>query len=124
MDEARVVVVDDSVDTAEAIACLLTLDGYSVRTAHNGAEAAALVEAFVPHCILFDINMPVMDGNELSKHLRERFGDDIVLIAMTGEDGAEKRVAATFGRVDHYLRKPIDQKGLRRVLPRQTATGD
>ena len=123
MTEARLVVVDDSVDTAEALACLLTLDGYCVRTAHDGAQAAALVETFEPHGVLFDINMPIMDGNELSARLRERFGDDIVLVAITGEDGSDKRVAAAFGRVDHYLRKPIDQKELRRVFPPQTDQG-
>ncbi len=124
MSEARVIVVDDSVDTAEALACLLTLDGYDVRTAHDGAQAIALVESFAPHGILFDINMPVMDGNELSKQLRQRFGDDIVLIAITGEDGSDQRVAAAFGRVDHYLHKPIDHKDLRRVFPPQNSAGD
>lgn len=119
MDEARVIVVDDYPDAAEALACLLTLDGYSVRVAYDGAQAMNLVEAFKPHCVLFDINMPIMDGNELSQHLRERFGDDIVLIAVTGEDCADRRVAEAFGRVDHYLRKPIDHKLLRRALPRQ-----
>lgn len=123
MTEARLVVVDDSVDTAEALACLLTLDGYSVRIAHDGAQAAALVERFEPHGVLFDINMPIMDGNELSARLRERFGDDIVLVAISGEDGSDKRVAAAFGRVDHYLRKPIDHKELRRVFPPQTDEG-
>jgi len=121
MNEARIVVVDDSVDTAEALACLLTLDGYSVRTAYDGVQAAALVETFAPHGVLFDINMPLMDGNELSKQLRERFGDDLVLIAITGEDGADGRVAAVFGRVDHYLRKPIGQTDLRRIFPPQTS---
>ena len=124
MSKARVIVVDDSVDTAEALACVLTLDGYSVRIAHDGAAAAALVETFAPHGVLFDINMPIMDGNELSKQLRERFGDDIVLIAITGEDSSETRVAAAFGRVDHYFRKPIDPKDLRRVFPPQTGDRD
>jgi len=124
MTEARVIVADDSVDTAEALAFLLTLDGYAVKTAHDGLQAAALVESFEPHGVLFDINMPVMDGNELSKLLRERFGNDIVLIAMTGEDVTDRRVAAAFERVDHYLRKPIDHANLRRIFPPQTRQED
>jgi DNA-binding response OmpR family regulator len=123
MEEARVIVVDDSPDIAEALAYLLTSDGYSVRTAYDGAQAVVLVDKFAPHCVLFDINMPIMDGNELSKQLRERFGDDIVLVAITGEDDSDRRISEAFGRVDHYLQKPVDQKGLRRVLPRQADHG-
>jgi CheY-like chemotaxis protein len=62
--------------------------------------------------------MPGMDGDELSKRLRESYGDDIVLIAMTGGRDKDKRVHDTFARVDHYLRKPVDLGQLRRLLPR------
>jgi DNA-binding response OmpR family regulator len=116
-DEVRLVVVDDSRDAAEVLACALALDGYRVRIAHDGGEAIALVEGYKPHGVLLDIDMPGIDGNELSRLLRERFGDDIVLIAVTGRGGHEKRVSATFARVDHYLTKPVSAVQLRKVLP-------
>ena len=117
MDDVRVVVVDDYADAAEVLAARLQLYGYSVQVALDGREALAIVESFRPHCILLDIGMPGIDGDELSKQLRERFGDDIVLIAVTGRSPHDRAVAATFARVDHYLQKPVSEAELRRVLP-------
>jgi DNA-binding response OmpR family regulator len=117
-EDVRVVVVDDDPDVAESLAAALEFDGYRVRIADNGAQAVALVAEFVPHCVLLDVEMPGMDGDELSKRLREGYGDEIVLIAVTGGHDKDKRVHDTFDRVDHYLKKPIDLNLLRRLLPR------
>jgi CheY-like chemotaxis protein len=116
--EARVLIVDDMADVAEALACLLELDGYAVKTAVNGEQALQMTEEFRPHCVLLDISMPGMDGLELTKSMRQRYGDDIVLIAITGGTSDDRRVTETFARVDHYLQKPIDAAQLRKVLPR------
>jgi DNA-binding response OmpR family regulator len=116
-EEVRVVVVDDLVDAAESLAALLTLDGYRVRTAHDGAEAWALIEAFDPICVLFDIKMPGIDGAELSRRLRAKFGNDIVLIAVTGAPEEDEQVEQTFARVDYYLHKPVNLARLRQALP-------
>lgn len=116
-DEARVVVVDDVADIAEALAFSLENDGYKVWVAHDGLEALALIEKHQPHCVIFDINMPSLDGSELSKRLREKHGDDLVLIAITGWSETDSRVAEAFARVDHYLKKPVDPAVLRKLLP-------
>ena len=117
IDEVRVVVVDDHVDGAESLAELLTLNGYCVRTAHDGDQAWALIEAFQPLCVLFDIKMPGINGAELSKRLRARYGDDKVLIAITGAPEDDRQGAETFARVDYYLQKPIDFARLQIALP-------
>ena len=116
-DDVRVLVVDDVVDAAEALAATLALSGYKVWTATDGATALALVEEHKPHCVLLDIGMPGMDGNELTRTLRTRYGDDIVLIAVTGREHDDERVSDTFERVDHYLKKPVDPDVLRKLLP-------
>jgi len=116
-DEVRVVVVDDHVDGAESLAELLTLNGYCVKTAHDGIEAWTLIEEFQPLCVLFDINMPGMDGAELSKRMRASYGNDVVLIAITGAPEDDLHVAETFARVDYYLQKPIDLAKLQVALP-------
>ena len=118
-DSVRVLVVDDIPDVADAIAGLLKLDGYVVQTAYRGEEAVELAERFRPHCVLLDISMPGMDGLELTKLMRKRYGDDVVLIAMTGAGQDDHRVQDTFSRVDHYLAKPINSERLRKVLPPQ-----
>ncbi|MEO8312562.1 MAG: response regulator [Caldimonas sp.] len=116
-DDVRVVVVDDVVDAAEVLAETLRMSGYTVWIATDGAAALDLVEAQQPHCVLLDIGMPGMDGNELTRTLRTRYGDDIVLIAVTGREHDDERVSDTFARVDHYLQKPVDLDVLRKLLP-------
>ena len=115
-DEVRVVVVDDQPDAAEVLAMGLQLDGYTVWVAHDGAQALHAVAEHLPHCVLLDVNMSGMDGCELSRQLRALYGDEIVLIAMSGGDETDSRVAETFLRVDYFLRKPFDLARLRKVL--------
>ena len=116
-DDVRVVVVDDFADAAEALAETLKMSGYKVWVATDGTAALALIETQRPHCVLLDIGMPGMDGNELARTLRSRYGDDIVLIAVTGREHDDERVSDTFARVDHYLQKPVDPDVLRKLLP-------
>jgi DNA-binding response OmpR family regulator len=116
-DDVRVVVVDDTHDVADMLSVALQIDGYAVRVAYDATEALVAIEEHRPHCVLLDINMPGIDGCELSKRLREKHGDDIVLVAITGSDNQDQRVADTFARVDHYLRKPVDPMAMRKVLP-------
>jgi DNA-binding response OmpR family regulator len=115
-DEVRVVVVDDMLDIADTLAELLEMDGYKVVTAGDAAHALEAIERHRPHCVLLDIHMPGGDGCDLSRKLRELYRDDIVLIAVTGYDERSDRVAETFSRVDHYLRKPVDLAELRKLL--------
>jgi DNA-binding response OmpR family regulator len=116
-DDVRVVVVDDVVDAAEALAAALELSGYKVWIATSGRQALALIEERRPHCVLLDVAMPGMDGLELSQQLRQRYGDDIVLIAVTGREKDDERVSGTFASVDHYLQKPVDPDVLKKLLP-------
>ena len=119
-NEVRVLVVDDIEDAAKSLALVLSLNGYMSRTAGDGASALELTEAFRPHCILLDVNMPGIDGLELTRRLRDTYGDDIVLVAVTGGAADQARVAGTFELVDHYLAKPINMAKLEKILPRRT----
>lgn len=118
-NDVRVLVVDDIEDAAKSLALVLSLNGYMSRTAMDGASALELTEAFRPHCILLDVNMPGIDGLELTCRLRIAYGDDIVLVAVTGGAADQARVAGTFELVDHYLAKPIDMAELEKILPRR-----
>ena len=116
-ESVRVIVVDDVEDAAATLALMLELDGYQVRTAHDGAQALALIDSFEPHCILFDIDMPGIDGFELSKRVRARHDNDIVLIAVTARQNQDSRVAGAFLVADHYFSKPVEHRLLRKLLP-------
>ena len=115
--EVRVLVVDDVLDAAQALAATLQADGYKVQTAHDGASALSITKSFLPHCVLLDIDMPAMDGQELASRLRLRFGDAVVLIAVTGWGRADDRFSKAFELFDHYLRKPFETAVLHKVLP-------
>ena len=121
MDELRVLVVDDVEDAAQSLAQLLTMSGFVARTANDGASALVLVGEFKPHCVLLDIGMPGIDGLELVQRLRAAYGNDIILVAITGGDVMNARVADTFRRVDHYLAKPVDFAQLLKILPSDKA---
>lgn len=115
-DRLRIAIVDDLVDSADSLAVALDLLGLEAKTANNGDEAIALIQSFKPDCVLFDICMPGMDGLELAKRLRATTGDDVILLAMTGLDPKDIRVADTFSLVDHYFQKPFELEALLRVL--------
>lgn len=109
--------VDDLSDAAETLAAMIRLNGYSVRTAGDGLEALKLVEALQPDCVICDVIMPELNGAELCVRLRERYGDAIVLIGITGFAAGDPRVAHMFAVVDHYFMKPLEPEMLNKVLP-------
>jgi DNA-binding response OmpR family regulator len=112
----RIVVVDDHPELADTLSQVLALDGFDVRTAPDGASALTVIEAHQPICVLADIDMPGMSGFDLVKHLRKRYGSDMVLIAITGWQGGDARIAPEFADFDHCLRKPVDLQELRNLL--------
>jgi CheY-like chemotaxis protein len=117
MEEVRVVVVDDHRDTVEALVLLLELDGYTVSTASGVPDAISVIEDFDAICVLMDINMPDVNGHELSARLRARYGNDITLVAVTGWGHANDCLEKNFARFDHCLRKPVDIELLQKLLP-------
>jgi CheY-like chemotaxis protein len=115
---ARVLVVDDDQDFNRALATLLEMVGYEVRTAHDGLKGLDSVEEFRPHCAVLDVDLPGLDGVEVARRLRrEPFGRDIVLIAMTGWARNEDRTAAMLAGFDHFLAKPVNLDELFALLP-------
>ena len=80
---ANVLVVDDIRDVADSFAELLTLFGHDVRVAYSAGDAEAAIESRAPEVVLLDINMPVVDGVELAKQIRQRWGAGIRLVALT-----------------------------------------
>ena len=70
----RILVVDDSVDSAESLAMILRLSGHEVRTAYNGPAALADAAAAPPDAVLLDIGLPDMDGFEMRADYARRTG--------------------------------------------------
>ena len=113
----KVLVVDDNVDAAAALAMILELCDHEVRMSHDGVDALACIEEFTPQLVLLDIGMPRMDGYQTARAMRE-LGDlnDTCLVALTGwgtKEDIDRSKAAGF---DFHLTKPVNMEDLERVL--------
>ena len=90
----------------------------AIPTFLGGAEdALEKIGEAKPDCVMLDIAMAGMDGLELARRLREQFGDDIVLVAITGAPKDDPLVQATFVTVDHYFEKPVTLEQVQRLFP-------
>lgn len=113
----RVLVVDDNEDAAKTLTMLLQLMDHEVRMAHDGLEAIALAEAFRPDLVLLDIGMPNLDGYEAAQRIRsEPWGQEMVLVALTGWGQEEDRQRSKRAGFDHHCVKPLDVDVLRALL--------
>lgn len=111
----RILVVDDNVDSAETMAEILKLWGHEVQTAHDGLGALEAARAHQPDAVLLDLGLPVMDGYETARRLREE-GLVRLLVAVTGFGAAEDRRRTAEAGFDTHLTKPVSPEALRRVL--------
>jgi len=115
--QRRILVVDDNVDAAESLALLLRLEGHNVRVAHDGPAALAAVESEPPDLVFLDIGMPVMNGYDVARRLRQRPGlESLVLVAMTGWGQEEDRRRSQEAGFDHHLIKPVEPGALYKLL--------
>jgi CheY-like chemotaxis protein len=96
---------------------LLRMEGQDVRVAHDGPAALAAVEADPPDLVFLDIGMPVMNGYDVARRLRQRPGlENLVLVAMTGWGQEEDRRRSQEAGFDHHLIKPVEPGALHRLL--------
>ncbi len=113
---SRILVVDDSVDSAETLGELLKIWGYDVRLAHDGEAALAAAREYRPEVILLDIGLPGMDGFAVAKQLRKDGIGGRLLVALTGYGEQQDRDRAQEVGFDHHLVKPIDPDRLQKLL--------
>ena len=96
---------------------LLELDGHTVVTAHDGPSAFAAAEAHRPDVALLDLGVPVMDGYELCRRIREQpWGRGMILVALTGWGQEEDRSRTRDAGFDAHLVKPVDYADLMALL--------
>lgn len=116
----RVLVVDDSKDSADSLALLLKARGHEVRTAYDGEAAIAAAAEFRPEVMLLDIGMPGLDGFEVCRRIRGApWGRAVVVLALTGWGGADDRRRTEEAGFDGHLVKPVDPAALSRALVQQ-----
>jgi CheY-like chemotaxis protein len=113
----RILVVDDNEDAANALSEALELMGHATCVVRDGPTALEMAEPFAPEIALVDIELPVMDGYELARRLREqRGGAGLLLVAITGYGQERDRERALEAGFNVHLVKPVTLERLRAVL--------
>ncbi len=110
----RILLIDDEDDILEFVKYNLLRDGYEVFTASNGAEGLQTALKVKPHLILLDMMMPVLDGIETCKALRNSPALKNVMIVFLSAVGTEETQLQGYDAgADDYINKPIKMNILR-----------
>lgn len=120
--KARLLAVDDSVDSADLVARVATKCGYEAQATSDPMRVRALVVSWKPEILTLDLCMPEADGIDLLAVLEEA-GYDGLLVIISGQEGwfrkAASRLAETRGlKVVDDLQKPVNIAALRELLSR------
>jgi two-component system, OmpR family, alkaline phosphatase synthesis response regulator PhoP len=122
----RILVVDDETALVELVQSYLEKEQYEVLTAVDGRAALELARAGQPDLVVLDVMLPILDGIEVCRQLRQ-FSDAYVIMLTARTEEIDKILGLTVG-ADDYLTKPFSPRELvariKALLrrPRQTAT--
>jgi two-component system response regulator MprA len=123
----RLLVVDDDRALRDVLRRALTLSGYEVLLAVNGADALSEVTRAVPDAVVLDVGLPDIDGLEVCRLLR-REGNRVPVLMLTARDTVSDRIDGLDAGADDYLVKPFDidelKARLRALLRRAGGEGD
>jgi CheY-like chemotaxis protein len=114
---ARVLVVDDDVDSADILAEALADVGYLVEVAYDAPTALAKLEVFTADVALLDLDLPRMNGYELARRIRAQASlAGIRLLAVTGRAEPRARLRAREAGFEGHLVKPLDLESIERAI--------
>lgn len=106
----KILLVDDDVDLTELLAELLTLEGFETHVVHNGQEALEALEQRNYSLMLLDVMMPVLNGIETLKQVRQRY--ELPVLMLSARDDEIDRVLGLELGADDYLPKPFNDREL------------
>ena len=125
MDAGPILIVDDNPANLKLIRVLLTGEGYQVQTAADSQEALAAIATVRPRLILMDLQLPGIDGIELTRRLKaDPATKDIRIVALTAYamKGDEEKARAV--GCEGYITKPIDTRALPGLVAGYLRDGD
>ena len=117
MSRELILVVDDNAINLKLLRVLLECEGFAVDTAFDAEEALVVLRTSRPKLILMDLQLPGMDGYELTRRLKGSADThDIVIVALTSYamKGDDERARAA--GCDGYVSKPIDTAALPKMI--------
>jgi two-component system, sensor histidine kinase len=104
----HILIIEDNQDGRETLRALLTLYGYQVDVAADGAEGLEMALRLHPDAALVDIGLPRLDGYQVAECLRAARGNSIRLLACTAYGDVTTRIRASEAGFDAFLVKPVD----------------
>ena len=117
MGGESILIVDDNPINLKLVRVLLTREGYDVSTAKDADEALHVLETIHPELILMDIQLPGMDGLQLTRQLKTDLRyKDILIIAITAYAMKVDEEKAFDAGCNGYIAKPIDTRALPQML--------
>ena len=122
----RILVVDDDPVNLKLVFAVLKQAGYDVFTAPNGPEALSRVDEILPELIVADVEMPGMNGYELTRQLRQKASTaQLPIMILTSHDTVQEKIKGFEAGADDYMTKPFEpaelQARIRVLLRRVTA---
>jgi|TARA_B100001964_G_scaffold165932_1_gene182255 two-component system response regulator PrrA len=103
---SSVLIADDDIAICEALERSLRFEGFKVRTALNGELAIEEIEKDIPDILILDINMPEVDGIQVTKYLRS-LDIDIPICILSARDEVSDRISGLEAGADDYVVKPF-----------------
>ncbi len=120
MTANKILIVDDEQVIVRLLSMSLRSDGYETVTAGNGEEALKVLEAESPDIVVTDIKMPVMDGLELLKRIKQIDAEKEVII-VTGHGDIDSTITALQYGASDFINKPVRDEALAIALERAKA---
>jgi CheY-like chemotaxis protein len=118
--QKRILIVDDNPTNLKLVTFLVRANGYDVDTAADAEQAVAAIGANRPALILMDLQLPGVDGLELTRRLKaDPATADIKIIAVTAYAMKGDQEKALSAGCDAYVTKPIDTRGLPTLIANQ-----
>ncbi|MEO8700732.1 MAG: response regulator [Kofleriaceae bacterium] len=118
----RILIVDDNATNLKLVAYLMKANGYEVDTALDADAAVAAIDTNRPDLILMDVQLPGIDGLELTRRLKaDRATSGIVIVAVTAYAMKGDQDKALAAGCDGYISKPIDTRALPDAVARLLA---
>jgi two-component system, cell cycle response regulator DivK len=118
----RILIVDDNATNLKLVAYLMKANGYTVDTALDAELAIESIRNHHPDVILMDIQLPGIDGLELTRRLKaDPATRDIVIVAVTAYAMKGDQAKALAAGCDDYITKPIDTRALPETIARHLA---
>lgn len=120
----EILIVDDSMPTARALAELLLREGFEVATYTNGSDALHYLSVGRPAAAVVDIHLPDVSGLAISQYIREKHGPDLPIIVISGDSSMNNINSLSIVGATYFYSKPVKATDLIKRIHELVLTND